>query len=338
MLEISRIPGFARSGALLALDDLAAGPDGVDLKDFSDGLLKESRIDNKLYSLPQARSMPVFYYNKDMFKAAGLDDSKAPDNWNAVRDAALKLTKADGSQVGFGLQIGNPWWYFQMATENYGAEVSTGEGAACKPTFNDPKAVEALQWWYDLVNKDKAAKIYPGQGLTTWEALQADFISGKVGMMFITTGWMGNIETNSKFKVGVGMIPAGPTGVRRIPTGGNGIVIPIKSPKEKQAASWKFLKWLTDTPQTSAWAQKTGYMPLRLSAMKDATLQKYFTERPNFQVAVSQMQYASPFPCIKLNPKTESTLDKLWERIFVGKEPIKAVADDVTKQVQDLLK
>ncbi len=150
---------------LLALDELAAGADGVDLKDFSEGLLKESRIDNKLYSLPQARSMPVFYYNKDMFKAAGLDDSKAPADWKALREAALKLTKGDGSQVGFGMQIGNPWWYFQMAVENYGAEVSTGEGAACKPTFNDPKAVEALQWWYDLVNKDKVAKIYPGARL-----------------------------------------------------------------------------------------------------------------------------------------------------------------------------
>ncbi len=337
MLEISRVPGFARSGALLALDELAAGADGVNLKDFSEGLLKESRIDGKLYSLPQARSMPVFYYNKDMFKAAGLDDSKAPADWKALREAALKLTKADGTTVGFGMQIGNPWWYFQMAVENYGAEVSKDDGA-CKPTFNDPKAVEGLQWWYDLVYKDKAAKIYPGTGLTTWEALQADFISGKVGMMFITTGWMGNIEKNSKFGVGVGMIPAGPTGVVRVPTGGNGIVIPAKSPKEKQAASWKFLKWLTDTPQTSKWAQDTGYMPLRLSALQDPNLTKYFTERPNFKVAVEQMKNVSPFPCIKLNPKTESTLDKLWERIFVGKEPIQKVADDVTLQVQDLLK
>jgi sn-glycerol 3-phosphate transport system substrate-binding protein len=338
MLEISRIPGFARSGSLLALDDLAAGPNGVDLSDFSEGLLKESRIDGMLYSLPQARSMPVFYYNKDMFKAAGLDPEKAPADWAALRDAAIKMTKSDGSQIGFGLQIGNPWWYFQMATENYGAQVSTGEGDACVPAFNDPKAVEAYQWWYDLVYKDKAARIYPGQGLTTWEALQADFISGKVGMMFITTGWMGNIEKNSPFDVGVAMIPAGPSGERHIPTGGNGIVIPVASPVEKQEASWKFLKWLTDTPQTAKWSQDTGYMPLRLSAMEDPGLQKYFTERPNFKVAVSQMEYASPFPCIKLNPKTESTLDKLWERIFVGKEDIKKVADDVAQQVKDLPK
>jgi len=337
MLEISRIPGFANSGALLPLDDLAAGPDGIDLKDFAAGLLAESKIGGKLYSLPQARSMPVFYYNKDMFKAAGIDATEAPKDWAAIRDAAIKLTKADGSAYGWGLQIGNPWWYFQEAVENYGAEVSVQEGDKCTATFNSPEAVEALQWWYDLVYVDKAAKIYPGQGLTTWEALQADFISGKIGMMYITTGWMGNIKKNSPFEVGVGMLAAGPTGVRRAPTGGNGIAIPAKAPADRQAAAWKFLKWLTDTPQTASWAKQTGYMPLRLSAMDDPELQAYFTENPTFQVAVSQMQYASPFPCIKLHPKTESTADVLWERIFVAQEPVQKVADEVAKQIQELV-
>jgi sn-glycerol 3-phosphate transport system substrate-binding protein len=336
-LEISRVPGFANSDALQPLDDFANGEDGIDLTDFSEGLLQESRINDTLYSLPQARSMPVFYYNKDMFEAAGLDPSQAPASWEELRDAAIKVTKEDGSQFGFGIQIGNPWWYFQMAVENSGAEISEFVDDACQPTFNSPEAVAGLQWWYDLVNVDEAARIYPGQGLTTWEALQADFISGKAGMMFITTGWMGNIENNSDFEVGVGMIPEGPTGVRRAPTGGNGIVMPVGSPDEKKDAAWKFLKWVTDTPQTSSWAQQTGYMPLRLSALEDPELIKYFEERPNFKVAVEQMQYASPFPCIKMHPKTESTADKLWERIFVAHESVATVADDVAAQIQELM-
>jgi len=159
MLEISRIPGFANSGALLALDDFAAGADGIDLTDFSEGLLSESKINGKLYSLPQARSMPVFYYNKAMFDAAGIPSDSAPANWEELRQAAMKLTKEDGSQVGFGIQIGNPWWYFQMAVENYGGEISQIVDGACTPTFNDATGVEALQWWVDLVNVDKAARI-----------------------------------------------------------------------------------------------------------------------------------------------------------------------------------
>lgn len=336
MLEISRIPGFANTEALLPLDDFAAGPDGIDLDDFAEALLNESMINGKLYSLPQARSMPVFYYNKTMFEEAGLDSSQAPQNWDALRDAAIALTKDDGSQYGFGIQIGNPWWYFQQAVENNGGDVSRAD-PTCQPTFNEAAGVEALQWWYDLVYKDNAAKIYPGQGLTTWEQLQADFISGKVGMMYITTGWMGNIETNSPFEVGVGMLAAGPTGVQIAPTGGNGLVIPATAPAEKQEAAWKFLKWLTDTPQTAAWAMATGYMPLRLSAMEDPALQAYFVERPNFQVAVAQMAQASSFPCIKLHPKTERTLDVLWERIFIGQEDVQKVADEVAAEVEVLM-
>ncbi|HWR12693.1 MAG TPA: ABC transporter substrate-binding protein [Rectinemataceae bacterium] len=338
MLEISRIPAFVNAKAIAALDGFAAGPNGIDLKDFVQGLLEESRIDGKLYSLPQSRSMPVFYYNKDMFRAAGINADKAPANWKEIREAAIKVTAADGSRIGFGIQTGNPWWYFQTAIESYGAQVSTLENGKPVPTFNSPEAVAALQWWYDLVKKDKAAKLYVGKGLTSWELLQADFISGKVGMMYITTGWMGNILKNSGFEVGVGPLAAGPTGARRIPTGGNGIVIPANSPKAKQDAAWKFLKWLTDTKQTANWAMQTGYMPLRISAGNSPEMKAYIAKNPAFQVAVDSMLYASAFPSIKRNPKTEPTCDVLWERIFINNESVQKVADDVAKQVADQLK
>jgi len=338
MLEISRIPAFVNAKAIAALDGFAAGANGIDLKDFVQGLLEESKIDGKLYSLPQSRSMPVFYYNKDMFRAAGINADKAPANWKEIREAAIKVTAADGSRIGFGIQTGNPWWYFQTAIESYGAQVSTLENGKPVPTFNSPEAVAALQWWYDLVKKDKAAKLYVGKGLTSWELLQADFISGKVGMMYITTGWMGNILKNSGFEVGVGPLAAGPTGVRRIPTGGNGIVIPANSPKAKQDAAWKFLKWLTDTKQTANWSMQTGYMPLRISAGNSPEMKAYIAKNPAFQVAVDSMLYASAFPSIKRNPKTEPTCDVLWERIFINNESVQKVTDEVAKQVAEQLK
>jgi sn-glycerol 3-phosphate transport system substrate-binding protein len=332
MLEISRIPGFAARKAILPLDDLAA-KFKLPKDDFPEALIGESTIDGKLYSLPQSRSMPVFYYNKDMFRAAGLSD-KAPATWDELRKAAIALTSKDGNRYGFGIQIGNPFWYFSNAVEGNGGTISMKKGDVDVPTFNDAKGVAGIKFWYDLVYADGAARIYPGQGLATWEALQADFISSKVGMMFITTGWMGNIVKNSKFDVGIAMLPVGPGGVRKAPTGGNGIVIPIKAPAKNQEAAFKFLQWLTDTPQTSKWAMDTGYMPLRLSALKDPQLVKYFETNPGFKVAVEQMRWASPFPGIKMNPKTEPTLNTLWERVFVVKEDIKKVADDVAAQIE----
>lgn len=338
MLEISRIPAFAAAKALMPLDAFAAGKDGIDLKDFVKGLLDESRINGKLYSLPQARSMPVFYYNKDMFREAGLNPDKAPANWKELREAAIKLTAKDGSRIGFGIQTGNPWWYFQSAVESSGAQMSKTVGGKPKASFNEAGAVAALQWWYDLVSKDQAARTYVGKGLGSWEMLQADFISGKVGMMYITTGWMGNIIKNSKFEVGVGMLAAGPTGVRKIPTGGNGIVMLASIPKARQEASWKFLKWLTEPRQAARWAMQTGYMPLRISAGSSPELKDYIAKNPSFQVAVDSMMFASPFPAIKMNPKTEPTCDVLWERIFINNENVQKVADDVAGQVTALFK
>jgi hypothetical protein len=55
-------------------------------------------------------------------------------------------------------------------------------------------------------------------------------------------------------------------------------------------------------------------------------------------VAVEQMQYARSFPSIKLHPKTERTADVMWEKIFVGKEPIKATMDATAKEIAELVK
>ncbi|HOX32225.1 MAG TPA: ABC transporter substrate-binding protein [Spirochaetales bacterium] len=336
MLEISRIPGFAYRKAIKPLDDLAKKYK-LPKEDIPAALLGESTIDGKLYSLPQSRSMPVFYYNKDMLRAAGLPD-KAPETWAELRKAAIAMTNKAEGRYGFGLQIGNPFWYFSNAVEGNGGTISVRKNGVDTPTFNDPAGVAGLKFWYDLVNADGGGRIYPGQGLATWEALQADFISGKVGMMFITTGWMGNIVKNSKFDVGVGMLPVGPGGLRKAPTGGNGIVIPAKAKAKNQDAAFKFLMWLSDTPQTSKWAMQTGYMPLRLSALGDPQMTKYFETNPAFKVAVEQMRWVSAFPGIKMNPKTEPALNVLWERIFVANEDVKKVCDEVAAQIAGFMK
>jgi len=78
-------------------------------------------------------------------------------------------------------------------------------------------------------------------------------------------------------------------------------------------------------------------MPLRISAADTPELKDFVAQNPAFKVAVDSMKFASPFPAIKMHPKTERTCDVMWERIFVGKEPIQKVADETAQQVQALM-
>ncbi len=64
--------------------------DKFDVSQLEENILGYYTLDGKLNSMPFNTSNPVLYYNKDMFKAAGLDPEKPPVTYEEVADAAKK--------------------------------------------------------------------------------------------------------------------------------------------------------------------------------------------------------------------------------------------------------
>ena len=82
---------------LQPLDDLMKA-EKVDTKDYVDSLFNEYRQGDKSYALPFARSTPLFYYNKDLWKKAGLPE-RAPKTWDELtKDFVPKLKGAIDSK------------------------------------------------------------------------------------------------------------------------------------------------------------------------------------------------------------------------------------------------
>jgi multiple sugar transport system substrate-binding protein len=149
---------YAANGALLALDDLVKTDSKVKADDVVPAVVPAQSYQGKQYAfiygfMPGPVSL---YYNVDHFKEAGLDAPTPDWTWNNVREAALKLHKGtDGKVERYGVNFENwfvPWQY--MIWSN-GADVFNADDT--KAAFNDPKAAEAIQFWYDLVNVDKVA-------------------------------------------------------------------------------------------------------------------------------------------------------------------------------------
>src|SRR5947209_2392293 len=95
--------------------------DKFDLSQFEQPILNYYTVDKKLNAMPFNTSNPILYYNKDAFKAAGLDPNKPPRTWDDVAAAAQALTKKDASgkpQPGAAFAIYG--WFFEqwMATQN----------------------------------------------------------------------------------------------------------------------------------------------------------------------------------------------------------------------------
>jgi multiple sugar transport system substrate-binding protein len=83
---------FSSRGAFLDLTDMIAKSSVVKAENYFPGPLASVSWDGKYYGIPKATNTIALYYNKDMFRAKGLDPDKPPQTWGELVDAARKLT------------------------------------------------------------------------------------------------------------------------------------------------------------------------------------------------------------------------------------------------------
>jgi multiple sugar transport system substrate-binding protein len=149
---------YAKNGALMALDDMINSDSKIKAEDILPVVVPAQSFEGKSYAFVYGfMPGPVsLYYNVDLFTAAGLPEPTADWTWNDMRDAAVKLTKKAGDKVEqWGLNFENWFVTWQHWIWSNGGDVFNAEQT--KSAITDPKAVEAVQWWYDLVNKDGVA-------------------------------------------------------------------------------------------------------------------------------------------------------------------------------------
>ena len=208
------------SGLAKAADDQAW------MKSFYPAFMENSQTGGKVWGIPFQRSTIVLYWNKDMFKDAGLDPNRPPENWKEMTDYARKLTKRDRSNnvTQWGVQVpssGFPYWLFQGFTTPNGAILMNKEGN--RTYFDSPGVIEALQYWVDLSHKHK---VMP-PGVIERGTTPKDFFEKKIAMMWTTTGNLTNVKNNAKFDFGVAMLPGAKR--RGSPTGGGNFYLVARS-------------------------------------------------------------------------------------------------------------
>ncbi len=266
---------LADVGALMKANNLSTD-------DYVDGLYADYNYQDKHYAVPYARSTVLFYYNKDAFAKAGLPD-RAPNSWDEFTQWAPKLQKAMGSgKSAIVLDDGADYldWTFQSIVWSMGGQYSK----EWTPTFTDAntvKAAQLLQSW----KKD-------GYLRTSADSL-SDFTAGLGGVLIESTGGLTGVLKDAKFKVGVGFVPA-PGGAKTCPTGGAGVGIPQDISDERKKNAIKFVEFLTNATNTATFSQGTGYMPVRKSAVSEASEVAYLKAHPEYKIAIDQLPKTRP--------------------------------------------
>ncbi len=171
---------------------------------YYQGPFKGYLIGKRLWGLPVGIYTMAMYYNKTMFKEAGIpfpstDWTKGYD-FGQLLDVAKKLTKGSGpgKQYGISTQTDLRWW-IQFIWQSGGDFLSSSYGHC---TLGDAGAQDALNYLHDLMFK---YEVWPNP--ETYKDLSSLFVSGRLGM-FIDGNWqMPLLKTINKFEWGVAPLP-----------------------------------------------------------------------------------------------------------------------------------
>lgn len=260
-LSFGNLPKYAQSGYLMDLTpQMKAGTD-LDPANWPPALVELLKYDGKFYAAPMNYATLMMYYNKDMFKAAGLDPDKPPADWNSWIDALKKLSKPDQGQ--YGMAIGEyqtipNWPIFIWA--NGGDVIRDGKSA-----LSDPKTVEALKTWSQLV---KESKISP-TGLTGAEADK--LFQTQKAAMGITGPWMTTGFTEAGINYDVAPIPTGPGGPVTL---ADTVVMMVNKATKNPDAAVKFVQHWNSKESQLYFATQTGFPPARTDLANDPALAK----------------------------------------------------------------
>jgi sn-glycerol 3-phosphate transport system substrate-binding protein len=289
------------------------------LDGFYPALMANGRIEGQTWGVPFQRSTIVAYYNKDMFREAGLDPEKAPATWDEMVEMGKTLTK-DGTH---GLMIpstGYPYWMFQALAIQNGKQLMSNDGLTTY--FDAPEVVEALEFWKSLSTEHG---IMP-EGTVEWGTLRQAFLEGKTAMMWHSTGNLTAVKDAAGFDFGVAMLP----GNERLgsPTGGGNFYLFKDSTDEEKNAALELIKFMTAPKQAAEWSIATGYMGVSPAAYETEALKAYTAEFPPALVARDQLEHAvAEFSTFETARVREGLNAAIQSALTGAKSPAEALAE-----------
>lgn len=316
---------FYLAGAILPLDDLI-GSTGFDADDLIPAFLAEGRRAGQTWWLPFSRSTPLVYYNRDMLSAAGLD--AFPGSWAEFAEVAPSLVDADAqvSAIAQSTIANLVAWAFQGVTWAFGGAYSD---ATLAIQIDQPGAVAAGGYYLRSVEE--------GWGYASPQGNQ-DLGNGFAAVTIASTGVLNDTTALAEatgFALGTAPLPAAePGGPVACPTGGSGLFVVAGVPAERQAAAFDFISWALAAEQTASWAQQTGYMPVRTSAIEGPAMTEFFTANPNFRTAVDQLPVARASDTARTQvPGGDATIAEGVTRILVEQADPQAVFSDIADRL-----
>jgi sn-glycerol 3-phosphate transport system substrate-binding protein len=294
----------------------------------------------QMMSFPFNSSTTVFHYNKDAFKAAGLNPDTPPLTWPEVTLAAAKL-KAAGHKCPFTtswvswtqLESFSAWHNVEFATKRNGFN-----GLDARLAINTPLHTRHIE---NLANMAKQGLfVYKGRA----GAADATFVSGECAMYTGSSAAYGNIKRNGKFASGISTLPYYPD-VEGVPQntviGGASLWTLSGKKAEEYKGVAAFFNFLSDADVQAKSHQATGYLPITTAAFTVTEKSGFYKQNPGTDVSVTQMirKTTDKSRGIRLGNfvQIRTIIDEELEQVWAGKKEPKAAIEAITRRGNEQL-
>jgi multiple sugar transport system substrate-binding protein len=323
---------YNSSKALADLTPFINAADGLskaDLNDIFPVMLNAAKIKGTYYQFPFNKSTIVLYYNQDMFAAKGI--AKPPATWEELFADAAKL--ADPSKGVTGVEGPTIDTFYSMLYE-YGGQIYDNPTNPTKATVNSAAGIKVMTMWSDAI-KSGAARPLPSGSFADQVNFQnqksAIYIATQVSYQFLVN------PIGNKFKFAEAAFPAGDKGVKDEMYGAN-LCVFNKSTPDVQHGAFLYMKYLTSEANTTTWAQKSSYMPVRQSAYT-ALKSDFYVKNPSQGVAPEMLSkgYLFALPVVPSSNEQRDALTTELGNIAAGRADPKTGLDRAAQKMTDIM-
>ncbi|HEY8287230.1 MAG TPA: ABC transporter substrate-binding protein [Chloroflexota bacterium] len=258
--HLQYLPQYVQAGLIAPIDD--AYGHGLSAAAIPPDLLRSLKIGGHYYGAPANYATLMLYWNKNLFKKAGL--SQAPTTLAQMQADAVKLSH-QGANPQYGIALADhatiPMWPILM-WQNGGDVVSADH---TKSLLAAPKTIQAVTSWATLIAKDHISPV----GLAGAEA--DSYFQSQKAAMEINGPWATSGYTQAHINYDVAPVPVGPAGPVTL---SDAVILVVNKHSPNLAAAESFVKWWNQKPQQAYISLQSGFPPARTDMTSDTSLQK----------------------------------------------------------------
>ncbi|WP_326570706.1 extracellular solute-binding protein [Actinacidiphila glaucinigra] len=319
------VPGFQKQGGLVALDDFPGGKKYLEER-TGERLSQYASPDGKHYQMPWKSNPVMVFYNKDLFKKAGLDaEHPKLSTYQDFLTTSRALVKGGAHAAIWPAptsEFYQSWFDFYPLFAAQTGKQLVEDG---KAQFASPDGVKAAEFWKTMY----ADRLAPN------EQYNGDAFADGKSAMAIVGPWAVSVY-GDKVKWGAVPVPTA-TGAEAKGTFSDEKSIGMFTACKNKGTAWDVLKFATSKEQDGKLLEATGQMPMRQGLA--AAYPDYFASHPDYKTFAEQADRTVEAPNVPNSVEIWQTFrDAYTKSVIFGKGDVESAFREAAGKVDGLAK